>query len=947
MADTGLRKSGVILVADQFEDYMRKMQQIQKAHEAAFGSGSSANFQKAQEGVRNQVSQTGKEVDNLKGKVGQLGGGGVSGALNNLMNAFGGIKSAVLGVVAALGLYKAVQFVEESAKIAMRNQELAVVLNVVGKNLGYTKEQMDAGVEVLKKTGITTSAATDSLIKMAQAEIEWTKAAQLARIAQDAAVIGETNSSEAFQRMIWGIKSGQIEILKTLGLNVNFEASYRKMADSLHTTTGALNEQQKIQARVNAVVEEGRKIAGTYEAAMGTAGKQQRTIARYVEETQANLGKLLLPWEEFKVSVETASWKNFQRISEILVTWEPMIRNAIGALSDFMGMSKTEAGKVKGETKQGPFDVLAMSVLSAVGRAIPGVELQGGGRFAQLAEGESIMDRLQRSLYDLKKGIPILQAAIAGFAVAISGYFSNIGDAFNLHVLLPFQVLQGAITGNTELVARASEEMTALADKKPLDIWTLSQEAYAASLKKSLELYPQLTMSYEDFVAAQEAAAAAAANIDLTPQLTPAQKYIAAQQDIIKGLQVQQQVLAQVNKVWEQYNKTLENAAKSRDKALLQADEQLNKSIAKLQESAGKQLASIEVNAQKARQKAIQDANRAIVEQQRAHNREMDNERKRFELSQTQALREFKNQEKWLMAEGDVIALMQLRDNYDIQQQNAQENNALSASEQEQAFQDSLQANQRQLQERMQEIETSLAEQRQTAADSYNEQLADMVTANEERKAAIVEAYGEQIQAAKDARDQQLTDLGKALQDETTMTEQGIKGIADVMATLFGEAGAGDALIKGWADRSTTAVDVAMEAIKKQIADIETMIARVEAGGVVPGTPSYTPYQGPPASYGTVPQYGPWSPSYPAKSMRQGGVGVVTGPALFAIEPGQREAYAFAPVGGRASNLNVNALVSGGIDIRGAEGASAGVVDTAVTTTMRELQEAIKRIGKR
>jgi hypothetical protein len=67
---------------------------------------------------------------------------------------------------------------------------------------------------------------------------------------------------------------------------------------------------------------------------------------------------------------------------------------------------------------------------------------------------------------------------------------------------------------------------------------------------------------------------------------------------------------------------------------------------------------------------------------------------------------------------------------------------------------------------------------------------------------------------------------------------------------------------------------------------------------------------------------------------------------MFAVEPGQREFVSFVPMGGRSRDMNINATVAGGIDIRGAEGASAGVVDAAVRVTMTELREAIRRMSK-
>ena len=56
------------------------------------------------------------------------------------------------------------------------------------------------------------------------------------------------------------------------------ERSYQKMADTLGVSVKSLSEAQRTQALLNSVFEQGAIIAGTYEAAMSTAGKQLNSM---------------------------------------------------------------------------------------------------------------------------------------------------------------------------------------------------------------------------------------------------------------------------------------------------------------------------------------------------------------------------------------------------------------------------------------------------------------------------------------------------------------------------------------------------------------------------------------------------------------------------------------------------------------------------------------------
>jgi hypothetical protein len=183
-------------------------------------------------------------------------------------------------------------FIKDSTMLAARYETLDVVMGVVGRTAGYTKTQMDAAAEGVAKQGITMTESRNSVIKLVQAHVDLANASALARIAQDAAVIGNINSSEAFDRLVNGVARGNVLILRNIGINVNLQAAYAQMADSLGKSTRELTENERVQARLNAVLERGTDIAGTYEAAMDTASKQITSMKRYTEDLKTTFGEV-------------------------------------------------------------------------------------------------------------------------------------------------------------------------------------------------------------------------------------------------------------------------------------------------------------------------------------------------------------------------------------------------------------------------------------------------------------------------------------------------------------------------------------------------------------------------------------------------------------------------------------------------------------------------------
>ena len=252
-----------------------------------------------------------------------------------------------IGAAIASVSYAMKQAVYDSAMLSARVETLGVVADVVGRNVGYSAAQITDFTESIKKMGITTQESRNTLIRMAQSQLDLAKSSELARVAQDAAVIGGINSSEALGRMIYGIQSAQVEVLRTIGLNVNFETSYMKVAKQLGKTVETMTETEKANARMNVVLDAGKQIAGSYEAAMGTVGKQLTSLNRYLEEAKLKLGEAFKPALGVVVQVIEDSLKEFDnwltKATEDKRIFEWAKDIATGVIDAFWGISKAVA----------------------------------------------------------------------------------------------------------------------------------------------------------------------------------------------------------------------------------------------------------------------------------------------------------------------------------------------------------------------------------------------------------------------------------------------------------------------------------------------------------------------------------------------------------------------------------------------------------------------------
>jgi hypothetical protein len=222
---------------------------------------------------------------------------GISGSMTSGLKAVGGLGVAV-GKSVATGLagatVAATGFGVEAFKTAARAGEMDASLRALAKANNLSYEAMQASVSAIRKQGIETGTAQTLVAQFARNQLDLSKSTDLARVAQDAAVISGRNSTEVLDDLVHGITTQNSMVLRNAGLNVQAGQAVDKYAKSLGKATKDLTDAERSQAVLNAVLESGKTVAGAYSEAMTEPGKVLRSFARVADDIKISVGQGLL-----------------------------------------------------------------------------------------------------------------------------------------------------------------------------------------------------------------------------------------------------------------------------------------------------------------------------------------------------------------------------------------------------------------------------------------------------------------------------------------------------------------------------------------------------------------------------------------------------------------------------------------------------------------------------
>jgi len=380
------------------------------------------------------------------------------------------LRGAVMGIGIAAGTATAamIAFGTKAFMAAARVDELDVAMNAVGKATGLGYQAIRDAAQATKDMGIEMEIAQQSAIKFAQNNLDLSYASELARAAQDLAVVSGKNSTDTYNMLTHAVITGRSEVLKSVGIQKSAGQMYESFARSLGISASALTYQQKQQAVATGALKEAAKVAGVYEAAMDSPGKVLRSFARIHNEIQVAVGGVLLKAFgpmikslydlEKNVSKAFTGSEKFKNVLEamqmVFVKLTAPITAFVTKLSDAIKKFTEASAPVKnldGTLKDSKASVVAMAekfemllpVLAAVGSGF--AVMAGKQLFGMVPVLGSVMSKLSP--------LPVALIVLALTSTQVRNAMLNLISA--LKPILPIFLQLGKIMSAVSVVAVA------------------------------------------------------------------------------------------------------------------------------------------------------------------------------------------------------------------------------------------------------------------------------------------------------------------------------------------------------------------------------------------------------------------------------------------------------------------------------------------------------------
>ena len=352
-------------------------------------------------GAKKDFSGLGKQA--RKSAAGMKAAGVAAGVMGGLVATLSNKVLQATGAVKDLAI--------ESILLGARYNTLEVVVDNLGQRVGFTAREMRGLEKDLESTGISMVGSREAIAKLIQANIDLSHATDLARVAQDGAVIAGTNSTDAYGRLISFISTGNVRVARQIGLFIDLQSGYKRWAAANNRAAESLTEVEKAQIRATLAVEAGSTIAGTYEKAMNTAGKQLGSLTRDLDNLKTAVGLNAQGMLE-KAVPAVREWA--QGLSGTLLA-----QVALTEAVEKGNLTQEEAGVALLQMRRG-----ALSSAEAMDIAKEAME----GYYARLDNANAVMDPWIQTQISAREAAEGVAGALTGVSTTLQGGTAALRD---------------------------------------------------------------------------------------------------------------------------------------------------------------------------------------------------------------------------------------------------------------------------------------------------------------------------------------------------------------------------------------------------------------------------------------------------------------------------------------------------------------------------------------
>lgn len=393
----------------------------------------------------------------------------IKAAMSIISNSLLGFGLAATGIIVKSGLLGA-----EVRTLEMTMLQIA--RNLAGE-AGVDVDKFAQHVENLRdavvNTGITTREATTAISQFLRARLPIGQVENLANAAKNLGVtVANMSSSEVFGRFIEFISTGNSALLDAIGITKTANMMYEEYAKENDLVAKSMSPMQKQLALINGLMKETVTVAGVYDKAMETAGKQLSSMKRLFEEAILAFGERAEPILAKLITGMNKLLKWFNALPDevldnifVVVKWTAALGTLLGAVVALGPAIRALAPAIgavgRAIATSMPWMLAISAAIGAIVLVVRGFkslwdqnwnDIQGSVKLlvdTLRTEFAPVIDLIKASLSFLSTDLKILMATVTdvlqGSATRLSEIFMAVKDALGPVFITIKSIIYGAV----------------------------------------------------------------------------------------------------------------------------------------------------------------------------------------------------------------------------------------------------------------------------------------------------------------------------------------------------------------------------------------------------------------------------------------------------------------------------------------------------------------------